>query len=376
MDCCSKSVLLFNEWHDPLFERMIAKYARERGWHLALDSLYEGIFPWGWQGDGCIAYLTTAEGLEFVKSLKAPVVDMNFAVKDPCIWQVNDDSQTMGQMAARYLMGLGFHNFAWYSTVSGPVSDLRYEGFSSELAKNGLASHKLSGSQNRVPKMARWQQRRKWLADQLKNLPLPCAVFCCDDRMSTALVEVALDVGLVIPDQLAVLGVGNLEAACTCSQIELSSIPTNYEGLCVEAVQLLADLMEGTDHSKDPLIVPPLPIIERRSTQTIATQNPDLTRAVRVILDRYAFPIGVDDIAHDAKVSRRQLQYLFSKELGIGPSQMLEKIRLGHAKKLLRETQLKLPEIAHESGFGTPLRLHRSFRKHLKQTPTEYRNIS
>ena len=53
-----KNVLLALTWHDHRLVKGVAAYAAEYGWHLSSSSLtHEQVIPWGWKGDGVLAWL-------------------------------------------------------------------------------------------------------------------------------------------------------------------------------------------------------------------------------------------------------------------------------------------------------------------------------
>lgn len=67
---------------------------------------------------------------------------------------------------------------------------------------------------------------------------------------------------------------------------------------------------------------------------------------------------------------------LFSKSMGISPTQYIIKKRLAHAQTLLLSTDLKVIEIAALSGFDNPMYFSQLFKKRVGLTPLTYRNYS
>src|SRR4051812_37787254 len=53
-----KNVLIALGWNDHRLIQGIAAYATQHRWHLAANSIiHEKVIPWGWQGDGVLAWL-------------------------------------------------------------------------------------------------------------------------------------------------------------------------------------------------------------------------------------------------------------------------------------------------------------------------------
>src|SRR5436190_2576723 len=74
-----KRVLVALGWYDYRLHRGIEKYAQEHGWHLSANLAREKVIPWGWEGDGILAWLGAGEELaEFVRLTARPTIDCSF----------------------------------------------------------------------------------------------------------------------------------------------------------------------------------------------------------------------------------------------------------------------------------------------------------
>lgn len=368
-----KSILLITEWADPRFHHGVALYAKEAGWHLTLDYIYSHLLPWGWRGDGCLAMAGRPDIMKFIRSLKIPVVDVTHQQKCSCLPRIHEDDQAIGAMAADYFMQLGFKNFAWYSTDSFDVSTVRHNSFNARLQEAGHTAIPLSWHSKNSTDPANWAQRKKWLTRELKKIPKPAAVFCIDDRMAVNIIDACIDGGISIPSEISVLGVGNLDIACECSGVPLSSIRIDFESFGYEAAAMLDKILDGDPIPSTPVLIPPLGIEERRSTYTLAVSDPAGQKALRFMLDHFTSPIDFDTIAKAGGITRRQLNYIIHKELNDSPAHLLEDIRIKKVCELLRTTNFTIECIAYEVGFGNALRLQRIFRKHFNTSPAAWR---
>ncbi|MDF2959152.1 MAG: two-component system response regulator [Paenibacillus sp.] len=88
----------------------------------------------------------------------------------------------------------------------------------------------------------------------------------------------------------------------------------------------------------------------------------------------YRENINLKHIAADFLINPVYLGQLFKKTYGIYFNEFLLNIRLQEAKKLLRQTDLKVYEIAEKTGFNNPDYFVNQFKKIERQTPTEYRH--
>jgi AraC family transcriptional regulator of adaptative response / DNA-3-methyladenine glycosylase II len=82
---------------------------------------------------------------------------------------------------------------------------------------------------------------------------------------------------------------------------------------------------------------------------------------------------GVDDLAASLGVSDRHLRRVTEAELGVSPIELAQTQRLLLAKRLLRETSLKLTDIAFASGFASVRRFNALFKSRYGLTPTALR---
>lgn len=95
---------------------------------------------------------------------------------------------------------------------------------------------------------------------------------------------------------------------------------------------------------------------------------------VKVIEKRYAEKLTVQDIANEISLSINHLMSIFKKETGETVNDFLTKVRMRHAKRLLRDPLVKIYEIAEEIGYADPNYFAKAFKKHTGLSPKEYRD--
>ncbi len=94
----------------------------------------------------------------------------------------------------------------------------------------------------------------------------------------------------------------------------------------------------------------------------------------RDLADRcYAQPIGIDDMAAAAGLSRAHFSREFSRTFGESPKAYLMTRRLERAAALLRNTDRSVAEICLDVGLVGLGSFTTSFKRHFGKTPTEYR---
>lgn len=103
----------------------------------------------------------------------------------------------------------------------------------------------------------------------------------------------------------------------------------------------------------------------------------DINKSVRIaaefVVKYYKEPIGLTDAARAAGVNSAYLSYLFQKEMKVGFSSFLLNRRMECAQEMLKKTNLKVREIAEQSGFQDYHYFSKAFKKMYNVSPAEYR---
>ena len=86
--------------------------------------------------------------------------------------------------------------------------------------------------------------------------------------------------------------------------------------------------------------------------------------------------VTVEALARKLGVHRTTLTDLFRTEMGMTPGAYLDRLRLQHALVLLRETNMRIKEVAEHSGFSNLSYFSRVIGKATGRTPQAYRTQS
>ncbi len=109
----------------------------------------------------------------------------------------------------------------------------------------------------------------------------------------------------------------------------------------------------------------------------LAAQAVDRGRLYHVqqfILNHPAADLSVPALASIAAMSERNFTRVFTKEVGVSPSDYVDHTRIDVARFLLEGSRMSIDAIAAKSGFGSPRAMRRAFLAHLGSTPSEYRD--
>jgi AraC-like DNA-binding protein len=107
---------------------------------------------------------------------------------------------------------------------------------------------------------------------------------------------------------------------------------------------------------------------------TASDDEPDFVRKVRAAIeDRLADPdLSVEQLASAVAVSRSTLYRRLKEQADCTPSQFLQRVRVEHGARLLREQEGTVSEVAYAVGFDSLSYFSRQFREHVGQSPSEY----
>lgn len=212
------------------------------------------------------------------------------------------------------------------------------------------------------------------LEEWLAGLPTPAGIVAGSDRRGLEVLQACRDAGLRVPNDRAVVGIGNDECLCDLAVPGLTSVAHNLAGMGYEACRLVADLCGGSREVRSWLL-PPLGIFTRRSSDALMIDDPVVLRAMKAI--RSLAPDGVtpDAVADSVGLPRRTLDRQFRRHLGRSIQEEVMIVRLEQARRLLAETDLKLLGVAVRSGFRDASQLCHAFKSAFGGSPMEYRRL-
>lgn len=107
--------------------------------------------------------------------------------------------------------------------------------------------------------------------------------------------------------------------------------------------------------------------------RTQEQESPPLRDISTFVLEHLGEDLPVERIAMQAGMSPRTLSRWCRKHLDESPAELVRRLRLTEARRLLEETPLPLKNITERTGMGDPSTLWRTFIHDLGLTPAEYR---
>jgi len=219
-----------------------------------------------------------------------------------------------------------------------------------------------------------WDAAQQRLSAWIRSQPKPIGVLAADDATGLAVLDACRRGDVAVPDDVAVIGIGNDETLCDLAIPPLSSIDVNAAGAGYEAAALLDRLMDGGSAPNRPIKLAPRGVITRRSTDTVAAEDEEVARAVSFIRERACGGLQVGDVLAHTGMSRASLQQRMKQLLGRTIHQEIQRARLNRAKHLLAMSGLTIKQVARESGFASVQYMTRVFRAETGETPARFRS--
>ena len=339
----------------------ISKFATRHGWRLTIHDRLNGLPP-GMDYDGVLVTIRqTEETIRLVRQFRRrgiPVVDMTLQHPEMRLPRAVSDHVAIGRLAARHFRERGFTEAMWFSSTWTHVHELRYAGLSDGMGNS--------------PK--------KWVspdddatAKLLKAIPHPTAILCYDESDAVRLLNLALSIGLGVPDDVAILSIGDDPLVTANQRVPISCIRQNLERGGYAAAALLHRLLSGHAAPADPILIRPDGITVRRSTDTLAHDDPLIRKSLLYIRDNMARSFGAEQMARALGVSRSSFDKTCAAALGHSIGREILLRRLAAAKHLLADPALGIAEVARRTGFCSSAYFIKKFKETEGETPRRWR---
>src|SRR5882724_4840647 len=353
--------------------RGIASYLREEGpWSIAHEprTLEQSVPRWlrGWRGDGIIARVQNQRVARAIAAVGVPTIDVLGVVTGLPFPIVHVDDEAIGRVGAEHLLDQGYRRFAFLGIRDENWSNRRALSFARRVGDAGFpcVTHFVS---RQTARQESWEDSGPELAAWLIGLSKPTGLMIASDQLGPHTLEACRSNGIVVPDELGVVGVDNDEPLCEVSDPPLSSVWPNHRQVGYEAARLLDALMRDGATPEAPTLLPPKGVHARVSTDSLAVDDRNVAQSLRFIREHACEPIDVDDVVRAVPISRSVLQRLFRDLLGRSMHDEIIRARLSRARELLQETDLPLIEIAERAGFRHQEYMGAVFRQRLGITP-------
>ncbi|EGL0036753.1 substrate-binding domain-containing protein [Escherichia coli] len=333
-----------------------------------------------WLGDGVIADFDDKQIEQALADVDVPIVGVggsyHLAESYPPVHYIATDNYALVESAFLHLKEKGVNRFAFYGL---PESSGKRWATEREYAFRQLvAEEKYRGVvyQGLETAPENWQHAQNRLADWLQTLPPQTGIIAVTDARARHILQVCEHLHIPVPEKLCVIGIDNEELTRYLSRVALSSVAQGARQMGYQAAKLLHRLLDKEEMPLQRILVPPVRVIERRSTDYRSLTDPAVIQAMHYIRNHACKGIKVDQVLDAVGISRSNLEKRFKEEVGETIHAMIHAEKLEKARSLLISTTLSINEISQMCGYPSLQYFYSVFKKAYDTTPKEYRDVN
>lgn len=306
---------------------------------------------------------------------KCPCVQVGDRKPIPELDYISGDDYGGAMSAVRHLIQLG-HREIGHLTLTPPLEAVteRHQAFLDALKQADLPikdnwimslPYGLTDTDRR--------ERLPLIREFLAQPELPKALFICADWLASEVIECIQDMGLSIPEDIALVGYDDaLPYSLTSIPLTTVRVDLRQSGrLAVE--RLLYRLRhEGEEVPPYQLLVPPTLIVRASSTKLTPTAE-RWELAMRYLQDHFRENLSVAQVADVVGLDPNYFSHQFRQVFGKRFTDHLNKLRLQYSTQLLSTTDHTIERIAELAGFQSANHFYTLFKRTYQVSPHMYR---
>ncbi|WP_421853451.1 substrate-binding domain-containing protein [Marinomonas sp.] len=207
----------------------------------------------------------------------------------------------------------------------------------------------------------------------MTDLPKPIGIIAVTDSRARHLLQVCDHLNILVPEQVAIVGIDNESMARYLNRTALSSVEQGSKQMGYEAAKMLHRMLLGYSVEDSLVVVDPIGITERQSSDYRALNDPYVIQAMHFIRHNACRGVKVAQVVDYIGISRTNLETRFIDEIGCSMHEQLHMTKFYRACELITSTDLPFDEIARTCGYPSVQYMYTVSRKNLSMTPGEYR---
>jgi LacI family transcriptional regulator len=294
------------------------------------------------------------------------------------------DEENIGALALRHLLSTGLTQVSTCRYNASPFAVARERAFVEGARAAGIKVAVGWGSDEAVP--LKWAEdpavprvmpteslRPSAMVAWLQALPKPCGIFTCTDGWARPVVRCTRVAGLRVPEDIALVGADNDALECELMAPPLSSVIIPWQEVGKSAAKLVQQALSGEAIAGKRLVISPLAVLARRSSDVLAIDDALVASAVRWIRANIDRRLTVTMVARAVGSGRQRLERRFRGVLDRTVNDEIRRAHVEAARELLGTTVVGLAEIAKRSGFTNAALLNVAFQREIGMPPGAYR---
>ncbi len=379
----TKRVLTAMTWEMPGQRIGIVRYARQAGWIVrgANPFNYQAIAEWQPDAVICQLHPDSKHLVQAIRAANVMKVELHAYIPTMKMPRIMVDTAALGAAAADHFIERKFRRLFLVGQFASRKSvDNTSVGFQQRAKEAGLAAEVIDLD---IPSSLRerginigddltWSVKRqgaqaviRWIARTKE----PAGLFCGSSEFALDMEDAAIQMGVDMPLQVAILAESYPPHMTELAPIPLSWISWDFEAQGYLSALTLDRMLRG-ETVPDVQWIAPSPVQVRESTDVIASRFPPAAAAFKHFRDHaLEYEFTTDRASRDLEVCTATLYRWFRLYAGTTPAKMIEDRRLTHAINLMQYEQASTEDAARRAGFSGARQLRRALSRQGKQGP-------
>ena len=295
---------------------------------------------------------------------------------------VFSDGRKIAACAARELMSIGVEYYAFVPYIDSSTSARngggelywsreRREEFEQTLRMNGKRLFSVAGENGSCNHLGfnDGESLKEWVA----TLPKPCGVFAANDLLARNVITACQSANVIVPDDIAVIGVDDLMDQCENHSPTLSSVRPDHEGSGRIAAALLKELLDASCGEGVCRTYGVDCIVRRESTRRHPGMDVRVRKALEYIRKHACEGISSVDVYPVMGCSCSLANLRFRQARGHSILDEIHSVRLERAKELLSKSRVDMKALPDFCGYASLSDLRRVFHRRVGCTLSAYR---
>lgn len=328
--------------------------------------------------DGIIADLDESNMVNTLASSVQPYVGVggSFAHEHdyPQCDYVATDNYALVQLAFEHLMTKGIQHIAFFGLPDAAEkrwATERERAYNQLVKKHNYCSEVYKDFDSTI------QQRDSSMCSLIAWIRLlapQSGIIAATDSRARHLLQACAIGGVKVPDEIAIVGIDNEDLVNYLSRISLTTVVQGARQIGFQAARLLhVQLSSGGTTPRRRIVVPPVGLKERMSTDVKQTYDPLVGRALSFIKANIHKPLKVVHVINYLGLSRTHIDTKFQKELGCKVHAVILKEKLIRCQILLENKHIPIADIPALAGFPSINYFYDFFSRQMNLTPSLYR---
>ncbi len=208
----------------------------------------------------------TVESFRRIEEQKVPYVLIDRAFMGMPANFVGVDDVAVGRLATEHLISAGCRHIAHIRGAATSTAMGRLEGYHQALSHHDLRQFQGFVLAGRSTDVDSWISGNEAMKKLLALTPQPDGVFCYNDPIAIGVIDAILEAGLRVPEDIAVIGCGNLHFDKSL-RVPLSSVDQQSRAIGERAGKLVLTLIESKVQPPPKSIMLQPSIVPRESTR-------------------------------------------------------------------------------------------------------------